>query len=868
MKPRQLFNFFMVGMILFTSFAVLPPAAAAPEEFRTRAIPVRLDVPRVEGEIVVQMANVQGKSLPTVVASAMSIADANRVRITQLAAHGTMVIHVGERSLAAVLEELNNNPDVLYAEPNYILSLPQTVSASDGYKLNSEYVFRSVIPSAETDHKNVMVVPISALKAMKTKKGTTIKATYPSDPFVFTNGGWSAIGADIVWQNNTASAGVCVVDTGVQRAHKDLIYKTSAGATRYRVINGYDFVWGDTVPNDENGHGTHVAGIIAAVKNNKLGISGVSTGNVVAVKSLDAQGQGTSFDVAAGIQFCANRSDIKIINLSVGGESESQALYNAIYYAVNTRNKLVVAAAGNDASSTEVFPAGYADEVELVNKLISVGASGRDESSLVNYQCQWGGSNYGSWVSVVAPGHNIYSTTPWDTSFYLNYFDGRNTRFDYLSGTSMASAFVSASAARYWGYKPTEPNDEVGSALISPAYGDVLDDSCWTDMAGKVQVNVAKLLDRGALLSSVFDASSGTPLWQATISAYQNGVKVGTGVLEPITYTAPDELDPNQYYMRSPEGADILNLPVLGGSYKVRVNLAGYTAGDQQAFQHEPQFNLDPGHFKSLGPAAVPPRSANFSIVLGWTVHQPDGLEPFNEDMGSDLDLDVWLPGQESDPDLDNPTDIQPARFIVGNQSSVNDLTPLDPSDVEDQDSRGAMTAFPFARLIREGGFLDTVPVEMIVIRNRFAAYSSVKANTKLPYYPNLSDPDSAYHAYVTDYGQTIDHDDDDCGDNYGINWDPGYDHTCGGSGTPGIPIMGTYLTPYLYVWKDGVVQKFVDGSEPVTKSYWEPYSVCNNSWWKGLRLRTSATNTAEYTIFPGQCDNGQSSGFLPYTTP
>lgn len=859
MNRKQLFNFFMAGILLLTSFAVSNPAGASAEDHGTRRTPIRLDAPRVEGEILVKMANVQGKSLPSVVASAMSIADENQARVTHLAAQGTMVMNVGEANLEAVLSELNSDPNILYAEPNYIFSLPQSLPTSEGYKLNSEYVFRSVEPSQETENKSVMVVPITALKAMKMRQGTTIKATYPNDPYVFSNAGWPTIGADIVWPNNTASAGICLVDTGVQRTHKDFTYKTPAGATAYRIINGYDFVWGDTVPNDENGHGTHVAGIIAAVKNNKLGVSGVSTGNVVAVKSLDAQGEGTSFDVAAGIDFCAKRSDIKIINLSFGSPAQSTAVKTAIEIAVNTHNKLVVAAAGNGGTTTKVYPAGYADDPALVNKLISVGASGQDDTDHIDYLCQWSQTNYGSWVSVVAPGNNIYSTLPWDTSFWWNYHGGKNTRFDSMSGTSMASAFVSAAAARYWGYRPTKLNDQVGSAVISETYGDLLDDGCWTDMSGKVQVNVAKLLDRGGLLTSVYDASSGTPLWKATISAYQNNVKVGAGVLEPLISTEPEDLDPTQYYMASPVGADILNLPVLGADYEVRVNLAGYTTGDQRAFQHEPEFPLDAGHFKPLGPAAVPPMTANFTVVLGWKLYDHDndpGLEPYDAELGSDLDLDVWLPG-------DNPIDIQPARFIVGNQSNIHGPDPLD--------YRGAMTGFPFSRLIREGGFLDPTPVETIAIRNRFAKYGTatiVAANVKLPYYPNTSAVDSGYYAYVTDYGQTIDHDNDGCGDNYGINWDPGYDNTCSGVGTPGISVMGTYLVPYLYVWKDGAAQKFVDGSDPVTKSYWEPNSVCNNVWWKGVQIRTSTTNTVEYSVFPGQCDDGAGANFFPYTTP
>jgi thermitase len=100
-----------------------------------------------------------------------------------------------------------------------------------------------------------------------------------------------------------------VIDTGVDHTHPDLLYQ---------VLLGKDFVNNDSAPMDDHGHGTHVAGIIAAKQNNKMGMAGVSTGKVIAVKSLGAQGYGTSYDVAQGIYYCANRSDVGVINMSLG----------------------------------------------------------------------------------------------------------------------------------------------------------------------------------------------------------------------------------------------------------------------------------------------------------------------------------------------------------------------------------------------------------------------------------------------------------------------------------------------------------------------------------------------------------------------
>jgi hypothetical protein len=833
----------MVLMMLFMSFAVAQPAGAASVDGKIRLEPIRMDAPHVEGEIVVMLANTQGKSLPSVVAQAFATADRKHAQVMRVTGNGAMVLKVNDGQLATKLDELNSDPAVLYAEPNYTYSVPETSAAdSDGYRINSEYVIRSVRPSASSNWSNHKLVSIAELQAMKTKRGARILATYPNDPGVFQNFGWTVVGADIVWPNTAVTPGVCVVDTGVDSGNKDL-----AG----RLLPGYDYVWGDTTPQDDHGHGTHVTGIIAAIANNALGMAGASNAKVAPIKVLDAQGVGTNFDIAAGILNCANRTDIRVINLSLGGPSPSNTLESALNTAVIDKGKLVVVAAGNNASSTPTYPAGYADTgayPQYANKVIAVAASGKNTVDPIDYDLPFAATNYGAWVSVVAPGGSIYSTTPWDKSFYLNTYAGVETRFGTLSGTSMAAPFVSAAAARYWGYKTTSVNSQVGIALKNPANGTVLTTGAgaWdVSMAGKAQINIAKLLERGAVNAGVVDASIGAPLMGATISAYQGVTLRGSAV------------------MGSGATTDIINLPVPGGTYILKVNKVGYTASPQSAFQHESPLNIIAGTWidTSDTPAAVPPKSANFAVVLVWRTWQPfDGptqLETIDPIRGIDLDLDVWLPNSPN-PQIGGD---QPAKFIVGNESY--EFSALG-------DPYGTMTAFPYARLLREGGFLDSTPAETIAIRNRFAAYGAVSSNAALPYYPDV------YSVYVTDYGQTIDHDGDGCGDNYGtqpgFEYDPSY--TC--VGTQGIPILGTYLTPYIYVWKDGLLAKFADGSNG--GSYWPPQDAatpppdnCNEHWWKALTINSTLAGTATYadnlvlTNPGGECDNGASPNYYPY---
>lgn len=840
MSAKRVLNLVMAFMMLVTSFAISQPAGAASEASGLRFVPPRLDAPHVNGEIVVAMADAKNKSLPAVVADAFATAAENDAQVTRLTASGTMVLEVDENQLASKLDELNRDPNILFAEPNYTFSLPKETSDDDGgYKINSEYVIRSVQPSFESNWSNKKLVSIADLKGMQVKSGPKTLATYPNDPNVFQNYGWTVVGADIVWSNTTASPGVCVIDTGVDTKHPDLSGKT---------LPGYDFVWGDSDPQDDNGHGTHVAGIIAATQNNKIGIVGASNAKIAAIKVLDAQGVGTNFDIAAGIYHCANRSDVKVINMSLGSSSPSNALRDAIQYAVNdvvaSKRKLVVVAAGNDGSINPTYPAGYADTASyplFANKVISVAASGKTTIDGVDYDLPYPATNYGNWVSVVAPGGSIYSTTPYDKSFYLNTFGGLETRWGTLSGTSMAAPFVSAAAARYWGYKPTSTNDQVGAALKNTSNGEVLTTGAgkWdaATMTGKVQVNIAKLMERGALIAGVYDASTGTPLKGAVISAYQGNVSRGSATIATTATT------------------DIINLPVTGGSYTLKVNKSNYTTGTVSAFQHEAAMPITAGTWTTFADTAVPPKSVNFTIVLVWKVWQPAGGKTIDPLRGLDLDMDVWLPNTPNSTGV-----VQPSTFIVGNQSDDYNTNVGSPY--------GAMSSFPYARLVREGGYIDDVKVETMAIRNRFVANAPATVNVALPFYPDT------YSVYVTDYGQTIDYDNDGCGDNYGRGafFDPGYDNTCGGSGTPGIPIMGTYLTPYIYVWKDGALTKFSDGSS--SGSYWATGSECNDHWWKALNITSGLTDKTptyadDLVSNPGgECDKGGGSGtpdFFPY---
>ena len=191
-----------------------------------------------------------------------------------------------------------------------------------------------------------------------------------------------------------------------------------------RVIPGWDFVNNDADPTDDNGHGTHVAGIIAAAMDNGNGSTGVAPGvTLMPVKALSAANSGTWANVAAGIVYAVDNG-AKVINLSLGGHVPSSTFYSAITYAA-AHDVLVVAGSGNLPDGDPVYPAAYPE-------VLAVSATNDQTDDW------WTSSGYGDWVDVSAPGDGVWSTL-W-TSANAEVYGAK-------SGTSMATGFVSGLAA-------------------------------------------------------------------------------------------------------------------------------------------------------------------------------------------------------------------------------------------------------------------------------------------------------------------------------------------------------------------------------------------------------------------------------------
>jgi subtilisin family serine protease len=253
----------------------------------------------------------------------------------------------------------------------------------------------------------------------------------PSSTEYANSWGVDHIQADLVHPANLGSGiSVAVIDSGVNYKHPDL-------APNYR--GGHDFVNDDSDPMDDNGHGTHVAGTIAAIKDGK-GVVGVApAAGFYALKVLGSGGSGSYSDIIAALNWAVDH-DIKIASMSLGGSSSSTSLGNAVKSAYDS-GVLLVAAAGNDGANSILYPAAY-------SQVIAVGAT--DGS---NRKASF--SNYGSKIELVAPGVSIRSTVG---SGYAVY-----------SGTSMATPHVSGVAALVLSADPDSSPAEVRSVLRNTA---------------------------------------------------------------------------------------------------------------------------------------------------------------------------------------------------------------------------------------------------------------------------------------------------------------------------------------------------------------------------------------------------------------
>ncbi|HQE92639.1 MAG TPA: S8 family serine peptidase [Anaerolineae bacterium] len=285
----------------------------------------------------------------------------------------------------------------------------------------------------------------------------------PNDPAYSKQWAHTVIQSPGAWGITTGSSDIiiAIIDSGVDTSHPDLAGK---------LVTGHDFVEDDNTPSDANGHGTHVAGIAAAVTNNSVGVAGMSWGaRIMPVRVLDNTGSGYNSDIVDGITW-AYQNGAKIINLSLGGKDFSQTMQNAIN-AAHAAGSLIVAAMGNcrnistacPTANPTMYPAAF-------DNVMAVAAT--DNSDTYAYYSQ-----YGAHCDIAAPGgelsglgdpNGIYSTMP-TYAVYLTTYYGYQNQYDYLQGTSQATPYVSGLAALVWSMNPALTPDGVQSLIEQTA---------------------------------------------------------------------------------------------------------------------------------------------------------------------------------------------------------------------------------------------------------------------------------------------------------------------------------------------------------------------------------------------------------------
>jgi subtilisin family serine protease len=389
--------------------------------------------------------------------------------------------------------------------------------------------------------------------------------TLPNDPGYGNQWGLPKINAPAAWDITTGSSDViiAVVDTGIDLDHPDL---NCFG----KLMTGKNFVNLGSPPDDDHGHGTHVAGIASACTNNSTGVGGLSWGaRLMPVKVLDSTGSGSYDRLASGIAYAADQG-AEVINLSLGGIGASSTLEDAIEHA-DDLGALVVTAAGNCGSGCYIggqfynnptfYPAAYATTM-------AVAATNPDDN--------WASfSGHLPYVDVAAPGDGIYSTY-------------RGGGYVYQDGTSMATPFVSGLAALVWSYDPGLPHDQVRSIIQTTAKD--LGAPGKDDFFGYGRIDARRALDTlvnlqtsPAEVNFFVDDDSGP--FPPSVS-----VKVTTASSEPLTWAttiSPSvawlEVDPPSSGMVSAASPDSFTLvvphrPTAYGSFDTTAIVTGTTS--------------------------------------------------------------------------------------------------------------------------------------------------------------------------------------------------------------------------------------------------------------------------------------------------
>lgn len=340
---------------------------------------------------------------------------------------GIELLKAPEMATQAAIEALNQNPAVLYAEPNFVVSIPPELPGQ-----------APVLPAQRNAYPN-----------------DEMFASQYAHKISHSQAGWQ------ITRGNRRTV-LAVIDTGVDYKHPDLAAK---------MLPGFDAITGSSDPMDGHGHGTHCAGIAAALTDNGIGVAGFAPDvSILPVRVLDDRGSGTSADVANGTIWAADNG-AHVISMSLGGRGNPKVKEDSIKHAL-AKDVVVVAAMGNYGDNSKIYPAAQ-------EGVISVGATDSNDQRASF-------SQYGNWISVSAPGVNILSTFPTNS----NNMNRRN--YGSISGTSMATPAAAGVAALIRSQFPTMNREQVRAQLEQGT--DDLGEPGYDIYYGHGRINVAKAL--------------------------------------------------------------------------------------------------------------------------------------------------------------------------------------------------------------------------------------------------------------------------------------------------------------------------------------------------------------------------------------
>ncbi len=433
---------------------------------------------------------------------------------------------------------ISSDPLITESKRPTSLENVEVVKLQDSTSLNSAIDSFKSLPTVEYAVPNSVVLPVDT----------------PNDPLYSQEWGLTKIQAPQAWDiaKGSDSVIVAVVDSGADYNHPDLVG---------HIVKGQNFVPGENAndPSDQCGHGTHVSGTIGAMTNNSLGIAGVNWNvKVMAIKVFSGACQGNLAPIISGIHYAADHG-AKVINMSLGAYGACGPYQEAVDYA-RSAGVSVIVAAGNGNPPGVPVDASTANPANCLGVIV-VGAS-TESDARASF------SNYGSTVTIAAPGVNIMSTmTPGNTMSQQSNGPKQclNQSYCLLGGTSMATPHVAGAAGILLSINPSLTPDQIKNTLMSTA------DPISTDKPIGARLNLLKAVQA---VSGSVTPPAGNPTATPTPTTGP-GTPTPTSIPgNPTATPTPTTVPGNPTATPTPTPT-----PGVSGSFKISVNLLGIGPG-------------------------------------------------------------------------------------------------------------------------------------------------------------------------------------------------------------------------------------------------------------------------------------------------